>query len=298
MYGSSGCGGGTTGFGYGSSGCGFVSYGSLGAYSGSGHGNSYASNSCNLERIVLDKGHSDNGYTTAFLINTPNEVQTIANASYREASRRNYSNGTYLMNSRERHYFVPDVFLRPDREPTEHITDNKKIMPLVKEAFKLLAEKDFPEENIKITVCSESELKALHEAGNNLWDNGIQGFSINRFGSGVSEIFVKDNELDRLMLTIGHEIGHVMSPALGDARDEEAKAFAFSLAWMETLAKHNIAGLRKSIAPMPARNGLHDAAFDFVMDMAESGKKAMQMFLDLANGVVSINRRMERIVLT
>jgi hypothetical protein len=85
-----------------------------------------------------------------------------------------------------------------------------------------------------------------------------------------------------------------MSPTLPDSRDEEAKAFAFSMAWMETIKKHNIAGIGNSILPNPARNGLHDVAYEYLLELIQKGKQdAMRLFKDIASGALSITKRLE-----
>ena len=79
---------------------------------------------------------------------------------------------------------------------------------------------------------------------------------------------MRENQLDALLLVIGHEIGHVLTETLPNKHDEEAKAFAFSIEWAKTIKKHNIAGLginiKQDLDFEPARNGLHDVAFSFV----------------------------------
>ncbi|MBW3019105.1 hypothetical protein KY329_02895, partial [Candidatus Woesearchaeota archaeon] len=116
----------------------------------------------------------------------------------------------------------------------------------------------------------------------------IMGFSINKFGKGASEIFVREAPLDSLLLTIGHELGHVLSPTLVNKHDEEAKAHAFSLAWMETIRDNDIAGLKPNIALNPANNGLHDVAFDFVKKLLHTGASAFDVFQTLSKGLTSI----------
>ncbi len=89
------------------------------------------------------------------------------------------------------------------------------------------------------------------------------------------------------MLTIGHEIGHVLTETLPSGENEEAKAYAFSLKWMETIQQHNIAGLQNAlVTEVPAPNGLHDVAFAYVMRLIRQGKTAWQVYRDL----VGINR--------
>ena len=99
---------------------------------------------------------------------------------------------------------------------------------------------------------------------------------------------MKEDQLARLMLTIGHEIGHVNALPLGNAVDEEAKAFAFSMDWMNAVRQNNIGGLYEAISPNPAKNGLHNRAFDFVMRLIEQGMKAVEVYLGLVKGDISI----------
>ncbi|MBW2968703.1 hypothetical protein KY314_01130, partial [Candidatus Woesearchaeota archaeon] len=150
----------------------------------------------------------------------------------------------------------------------------------------------------KITILNEKDFRKLHENNNGIWHSGLQGFAVNRNGIGINEIFVKQNRLDSLMLTIGHEIGHIMSPTLKNTTDEEAKAFAFSLEWMRAIKDNNIAGIAECINPNPAKNGLHDKAFEFVTEMIKEGKTPMQIFKELTKGEISISKKLEVVCLT
>ena len=98
--------------------------------------------------------------------------------------------------------------------------------------------------------------------------------------------------LDEMMLVIGHEIGHVLTKTLPNKHDEEAKAFAFSIKWAETIKKHNVANLGMSIKDEldmnPARNGLHDVAFSFVSLMLKKGRTAIEVHQDLAKKYISM----------
>jgi len=98
-----------------------------------------------------------------------------------------------------------------------------------------------------------------------------------------------EDELARLMLTMGHELGHIITLPMNDPRDEEAKAFAFSMAWMDAIKENNIGNLSTVINPRPAKNGLHNVAFDFVLSLIENGRKAIDVYLELIKGEVSIN---------
>jgi hypothetical protein len=184
-----------------------------------------------------------------------------------------------------------ELFLHPARPVTEIIINEGKIMPYVKEAFEKTTGKDFPT-NLKVVVLSEKAFNEVHQGHKGVHSQFVQGFAINRNGRGVNEVFVKQNHLDSLMLTIGHEIGHVMSGTLQDERDEEAKAFAFSMAWMKAIKENNIAGIGQCINPRPAVNGIHDKAFEFVLEMSENNT-SMQVFEKLTKGELSIRNKLE-----
>jgi hypothetical protein len=132
-------------------------------------------------------------------------------------------------------------------------------------------------------------MESIHEEFGGSWNPGILGFAINR-NPEKNLIFVKENNLDVLMLTIGHEIGHVLTRRLNDPRDEEAKAFAFELAWMKSIKEYNIANLANQFVdfPEPAKNGLHNIAFDFVVSMLGSGKQCLQIFKELFDRKISV----------
>lgn len=198
-----------------------------------------------------------------------------------------YSEGMYLQPTTPRYHFVPDNFL--NSVPTEFISSRdsqqKEIVgSLVQDAFEATTGKKLPKD-IMIRICTEKEMKKLHSG----WHKGVAGFSINRKGFGMSEIFVKEDELARLMLTVGHEIGHVLTFPMADAIDEEAKAFAFSLAWMNAVKENNIGGLCEAVNPMPAKNGLHNVAFDFLAGQMKKGKIAIDVYSELVNGKLSIS---------
>ena len=107
-------------------------------------------------------------------------------------------------------YFKPDFFLNENRPFTRFIGDAEEIKDYIKESFKLVTGGKLPED-IVINICDENELKKFHQMYSHKWDNGIQGFALNRKGSGISSIFIKKDNLDKVMLTVGHEIGHVLT---------------------------------------------------------------------------------------
>ena len=86
------------------------------------------------------------------------------------------------------------------------------------------------------------------------------------------------------MLTVGHELGHAVTMPLMSDLDEEAKAFAFQIAFMRTLHKNNIANLASSINLdfNPATNGVHDIAFNHVAELVAKGNNPLELFKSIA----------------
>ena len=92
------------------------------------------------------------------------------------------------------------------------------------------------------------------------------------------------------MLTIGHELGHVLTETLDNPHDEEAKAYAFSLVWMNVIQEQNIAGLSSAIVTeRPAENGLHNVAFRFVEMIIRTGEEAWAVYNNLIRKILSVH---------
>ena len=185
------------------------------------------------------------------------------------------------------YYFTPKIFLKPARPLTQFINTTEQVQNLIEETFSLMFNRKLPQ-NISINVCNKEELRQIHSNFGS-WSDGIQGFAVN---GKLKQIFVKNNHLDALMLTIGHEIGHVYTNCLSNNHDEEAKAFSFSIEWAKTIKKNNIGNLSENIKDdldfNPARNGLHDLAFFFVKKLMNNGLKPMEVHWDLVKGYVSL----------
>ena len=206
----------------------------------------------------------------------------------------NNHNRTYLLTgpagsyntSPEYQSSITTGLLKQRRPLTQFVEDAEEIKEISVTAFEALTGQPFPDD-IVVRVCSEEEMKKMHSANGGTWSAGIMGFAINRHPY-PSAIFVRKNHLDALMLTVGHELGHVLSQRLDDALDEEAKAFAFELAWVKTIVDNNIAGLGANFNPdfTPASNGLHDKAFAFVQKTVNKGKEALKVFWELAKGIM------------
>lgn len=186
------------------------------------------------------------------------------------------------------HFSSNENFLVENRPQTPIISNMGDVKEVIEMTFEKITGQEFPEDSIKIVVCDEQTFRNIHNSTGGAWSPGIMGFSFNKYGKGTSEIYVKQDHLDSLLLTVGHELGHVLGPTLPNGQDEEAKAHAFSLAWIETIRENNIGGLQPNIMPNPARNGLHDVAFDYVKYLLQTGASSFDVFKTLAHGLTSI----------
>ncbi|MBT3297871.1 hypothetical protein HN385_03030 [archaeon] len=219
-------------------------------------------------------GDSQAGFSNYSLINISNSVGGRGGG---------VSLPTYeLFKTRENYHFIPDNFIVPGRSGM-FVGDSEEVRGYVEDAFEKMFEEKFPS-NIKVSILGQ---KKFAKIANN---PGAIGLSINRnkFGM-ISEIFILNDNLARVMLTIGHELGHVLSETLPSAHDEEAKAYAFSMAWMKVIQENDIAGLGDSlITENPANNGLHDIAFNYVVKKLQQGKDVWKLYLELVKGKVGV----------
>ena len=229
----------------------------------------------------------------SYVLNLDAQPELIPTYIESQAERQQYSSShpavasAYSLPTYQR--IATQALLNPNRNVTPVISNAENIMHYIKDTFEKTTGDPLPKD-ITIRICNPEELKEQHKRFGGSWSPGILGFAINDPQNRL--IFIKENNLDELMLTIGHEIGHVLSERLTDPRDEEAKAFAFEMAWMKTIQQHNIADLSDNFVAsiLPANNGLHDVAFDFVIKMLDRGQEAMQLFNDLFTRETSIQR--------
>lgn len=196
----------------------------------------------------------------------------------------NFNTNNYILNSPQAEYhFLPDDFLKPGKEGI-FIGKAEEIKEFIEEAFERIFEEKFPHD-IKISVIDELQFQKLAP------HPGTIGLSFNRRKQGLlSEIFVLNDSLGRVMLTIGHELGHVLTETLENKQDEEAKAYAFSLAWMKIIKEHNIANLGDAIVTeRPADNGLHNIAFFFVERLMKQGKNVWDVYRGLVGRTIQLS---------
>jgi len=257
----------------------------------------YASRSYTIDDIVRYNPHQYNNNINYLVSKSENYSATLKNPQQIEPEYKGihqkqiiYSENNYLQQEKptKTYYFTPQIFLNTTRPLSKFINTTEQIQSLIEETFELMLNKKLPN-NTSIQVCNKEELKQIHSRFGP-WHEGIQGFALNN--KELKQIFVKNNNLDELMLTIGHEIGHVYTKSLSNNHDEEAKAFSFAIEWAKTIKKHNIGNLKENINDNldfnPARNGLHDLAFFFVKNLVDKGIKPMNVHWDLVKGYKSL----------
>ncbi|MEW5897463.1 MAG: hypothetical protein AB1668_07245 [Nanoarchaeota archaeon] len=181
------------------------------------------------------------------------------------------------------YHFLPDDFLKPG-EVSTFVGRAEEVKEFVEEAFERIFAQPFPSD-IKISVLDEKKFRRIAPSPNTV------GLSVNRSEYGLlSEIFVLNDSLGRVMLTIGHELGHVLTPALQNKHDEEAKAYAFSLLWMKVIKEQNIADLGDAIVnELPAENGLHNVAFGFVQELIKRGEDLLDIYLGIIRRILFVD---------
>lgn len=189
--------------------------------------------------------------------------------------RSNRMEETLFFPTHREYAFMPDNFLKPG-QGSKFVGQAEEVKEFVEEAFQLLFKTPFPDD-LKISVLDAERFRTLAPHPSTI------GLSINRRQLGLmSEIFVLNGSLGTVMLTIGHELGHVLTATLPTPHEEEAKAYAFSLEWMRVIKEHNVANLKDAlILEQPAENGLHNVAFRFVHDLIKSGLKAAEVYRQL-----------------
>ncbi len=179
--------------------------------------------------------------------------------------------------------FDPAPFIRPGFEGC-FIGVADDVKRYVEDTFMALFGTKFPA-HIDICVLGEKEFRTIAPHPDTI------GLSINRGSTGeVSQVFVLAGSLARVMLTLGHELGHVLSPTLSSIHNEEAKAYSFSFAWMDVIRKSNIGGLGCAfVTENPAHNGVHDVAYAFVMKLVDSGRQFWDIYTDIVERELSMS---------
>lgn len=241
----------------------------------SGYGNNNSYGTSGLEHKIAE-----------YSVELPG-LQNQTMPTYIKNSNSNISYDSY--NSKTVVDEQPVTFLNPQRPPTPFIGDAAQLSEPIKQTFSETTKNELPR-NITITVSSREELVKKNLG---FLNNSVVGLSKNNEDS--KDIFVVAGDMDAVMLTIGHELGHVIKKPAKTAEEEEAKAFAFEAAWAKTIFTNDIAGLRSSINSAvlsPAKNGLHDVAFNFVKNNINSSEP-LQLFNSISRGEINAQQIFE-----
>jgi hypothetical protein len=287
MYGTSQYAGGCSG-----SGCSPVGYSKLESIASEGH------------QSIIQQNDSDFTYRPALSSPVNYSISAINAPSYsfspaspmtnsfsyspiNTTSSSSYKNNplTYNLFQPQANYnFIPDNFLQPGNWGM-FVGKAEEIREHIEQAFELMFHEAFPKD-VKVSVLDEEKFRKLAP------HPGTLGLALNRRKQGLmSEIFVKNDFLARVLLTVGHELGHVLTEQLTNAQDEEAKAYAFSLAWMRVIKENDIAGLKNAIVTeRPAENGIHNIAFFFVEKLMKKGRKVGDIYQELIHRNLSCRK--------
>jgi hypothetical protein len=118
-----------------------------------------------------------------------------------------------LFTPQQEYLFQPDTFLKPGTGG-KFVGKAEDVQEFVEEAFMKLFDQQFPDD-IKVSVLNEKHFRRIAPHPSTI------GVSFNRRKLGLlSEIFILNDSLGRVLLTIGHEIGHVLTPTLSNPHDE------------------------------------------------------------------------------
>ena len=113
------------------------------------------------------------------------------------------------------------LLLRPSSTPTQFIGMMDELIVEVQRVIKHISGTTLPYD-LSVTLCHEEEFKEHYERCSkiNRWHHGIRGFSMH---STPKQIFVLRDTLEKTLLTLGHEIGHIFSAPAVNALTQEAK---------------------------------------------------------------------------
>jgi len=259
-----------------------MSYFNPGSYGGSGNKSGYSSGSYHnkeysvLESMVKSYNSASSVYerqSAPELVIQPEKtiIYDKSSSEYKQPKK------DYQKNERHEDMFKPEMFLSSDRKDVPFVKATEEVRELVEKTFQLLTGKPLPKFNIK--VCTPEEMSEEHPG----WNPSIRGFAIPQ----TQSIFAVEAPIDELLLTIGHEIGHLMTKQLDNIQDEEAKAFAFARAWAQVIKENDTGGLGMNITiPAPANNGLHDKALEYVNSWLKAGESPLSIFYMLSSGYI------------
>ncbi|MFA6089286.1 MAG: hypothetical protein WC755_05455 [Candidatus Woesearchaeota archaeon] len=177
------------------------------------------------------------------------------------------------------------MFLIKNAKSIIFLGDTVEIINEINTTLKIVTGNNLPY-NLHIEICNEQDMaKRYGLYAKKIWNEPIRGFCV---PSEIKFIFVLRDSLDKMMLTIGHELGHVLTTTLSSKISEEAKAYAFEIMWLFAIKENNIMNLSSLIdlskLGTPAANGVHDVAFRWVNSFLIEKKNIEEVYSDLLTG--------------
>jgi hypothetical protein len=185
---------------------------------------------------------------------------------------------------------IGDFFQKINSKPSVFAGIANDIISQIQFVFYEVTKQEFPYD-LKIEFCDSFTMQEKYKSSaKEIWDSKIKGFCIN---SKDKSVYILYDTLVNMMLTLGHEIGHILTPARHNKITEEAKAYAFEIIWISKIKELNIFSLSDQIdlsnLGTPAANGIHDAAFMWVNSFMMEGKTAKEIYEDIIKGELMIS---------
>lgn len=219
---------------------------------------------------------------------THNSFKTI----YKKGNEIKEDDFSYKENEIISNTNVEDLFIIPTKEKnTTFVNMSSQIIDEVQRAIKIITD-DFLPKDLEIKICNKVNIiEAFRKYNpNELYTDSIRGFALN--SNDKKEIYVVEDIIQKLIITLGHEIGHIMTPKRINTVTEEAKAYAFQLVFLKTVIDNNILNLRNKITlehiGKPAINGIHNVAFSWINSFLMDGYTSKEIYEQIISGELII----------
>lgn len=185
--------------------------------------------------------------------------------------------------------------------PCAFVSNALQVKDYVKQAFDLLIDvgskvkvKDtygmgyfFDINGISVKVLDKPTFKAVYNINSKKEYNDLTlGFAFSKHYASWNfdqVAYVLEGNLFKVMKVIGHEIGHLVERPMINPVVEEAKAYAFEMAWGRVVQGNDIGGLRNTTIAnlrMPNANPHAEAAM-LVKEMVEAGYNPLDLFYEI-----------------
>jgi hypothetical protein len=184
---------------------------------------------------------------------------------------------------------IETLFLSRNATPCVFLGASSDVILQINQILKLLTGSGLPY-NIRIEFCNAEKMsEAYKKWSKQVWTPIVRGFCV----PGHNKlIYVLHDSLLNMMLTLGHEIGHILTAPRQNRITEEAKAYSFEIMWLSRMKDNNILELGHIIdlsrLGTPAANGIHDVAFRWVNSFLMDGKTAFEIYKDITDGEIVI----------